>query len=289
MKPWGQTPHTVKEHMRKTLLALVFLGLASGVFAQRLSTVGIPAFEAGGGASPGDAASAARQVIDELKSWGTLTILEGGEAEGAEYIVRGKLTRQDAALVLSAVTVEAKSGRTLNESKEQGASLSGISIFSFCAQAVENVPYPNYLLGKWRSTITMPEGFLVCVIEFGPGRLVQVERYDTWEHRQNNALQYEGYGSGEYSYAGYMRRTVRDAQGNSLQSPIDAVVSVNLKLEETLPERETVSRSGLRLLFNDSRSAFEFVNGGLPCGYNYDGAEVYPSAPVAFTRFTRIQ
>jgi hypothetical protein len=276
--------------MKKTLLALVFLGLASGAFAQRLSTVGIPAFEAEG-VSPADAASAARQVIDELKSWGALTILEGDEADGAEYIVRGKLSRQGAALVLSAVTVETRSKRTLNEAKEQGASLSGISIFSFCTQVIENVPYPNYLLGKWQSVISMPEGPLVCVIEFRTGRVVRVERYDTWERRQNNALKYEGYGSGEYSYAGYVRRTmnIRDAQGNSRQSPVDATVGVNLKLEETLPEQKTVGQSGLRLLFDDSRTSFEFVNGGLPCGHNYDGAAVYPSATAAFTRFTRIQ
>ena len=276
--------------MKKTLLALLFLGLAAGVFGQRLSTVGIPPFEAAEGASAGDAAALTQQVIGELSSWGTLNIVDGAEAQSAEYIVRGKLSRQGGQFVLSAVTT--RSGRTLNESKEQAATVSGISVFSFCAQAVENVPYPNYLLGKWRSEISTPDGPVVCVMEFRSDRSVRVEQYDTWEHKQNHALKYEGYGAGTYAYAGYARRTmnIRDAQGNSRQSPVDATVSVNLTIQEALTEYAEVSLSGLRLLFNDdSRSAFELLNAGLPCGRNYDGASVYPSSALAFTRFTKIQ
>jgi hypothetical protein len=272
--------------MKKPLLALVFLGAGLGLFAQRLSIVGIPPFEAAGGSSPGDAASAARQVIDELKAWGTLIILEGEEANNAEYIIRGKVTRQGSAFVLSADTVEVRSGRVLNASKEEGASLSGISIFSFCAQAVENIPYPNYLLGTWQSVISTPEGPLVCIIEFRSDRTVRVERYDTWERRQNNFLKYEGYGTGGYAYAGYVRRTmtIRDAQGRSRQSPVDATISVNLTLEETLPEQTALSQSGLRLLFDDPKTAFEIVSAGLPCGRNYD-----ENSSLVFTRFTKIR
>jgi hypothetical protein len=275
--------------MKKIVLMWLFWGIAAGVFGQRLSTVGIPPFEAAQGVNGADAANLTRQVIDELSSWGTLNIVEGAAAESAEYIVRGKLVRQGALFVLSAVTL--RSGRTLNESKEQAAAVSGISVFSFCAQVVENVPYPNYLLGKWRSNISTPEGPVVCVMEFRSDRTVRVEQYDTWEHRQNHALKYEGYGSGTYAYAGYLRRTmnIRDGRGNTRQSPVDATVSLNLKLEETLPEQTTVNLSGLRVLFNDSKTAFELLNAGLPCGRNYDGPSVYPSDVIAFVQFTKIQ
>jgi hypothetical protein len=277
--------------MKKTVLALLLLGLAAGAFGQRLSTVGIAPFEAGDGAGAADAANLTRQVIGELSSWGTLTVLEGAQAETAEYIVRGKLAREGGQFVLSAATIAASSRRTLNESKERAAAVSDISVFSFCAQVVENVPYPNYLLGKWQSLINTPEGPLVCIMEFRSDRSVRVEQYDSWEHKQNHALKYEGYGSGTYAYAGYSRRTmnIRDTQGNSRQSPVDATVSINLTLEETLTEYAALNQSGLRLLFNDARSAFELLNAGLPCGRNFDGAAVYPFSTVAFTQFTKIQ
>jgi hypothetical protein len=275
--------------MKRTVLVVLFMGVVGGVFAQRLAVVGILPFDADG-VSAGEAADLTRQVIAELGSWGTLSVLEGGEAGGAEYVIQGRLARQGNTLTLSAATVETRSGRVLNESKEQGGSVSALSIQSFCAQAVENVPFPNFLLGKWRSTITMPEGPLVCILEFRSDRSVLVEQYDTWEHRQRSALKYEGYGSGTYSYAGYARRTmtIRDSQGNSRQSPVDATVGLNLKLEETLPEQTAVSLSGVRLLFNEDKSSFEMLNAGLLCGRNYDGPSVYPAETAAFTRFTKI-
>ena len=52
--------------MKKTLLALLFLGAAFGVFGQRLSSVGILPFEAAEGVSPGEADALARQVAAEL-------------------------------------------------------------------------------------------------------------------------------------------------------------------------------------------------------------------------------
>ncbi|GHV94816.1 hypothetical protein AGMMS50293_11360 [Spirochaetia bacterium] len=282
--------------MKKTVLALLLLSATlvpgADLFAQRLSSVGILPFEAAEGVSPGDAASATGQVIAELGSWGTITVLEGAQAQNAEYIVRGKLAKQGNMLILSATT-QARDGKTLNEAKEQGAALGSISIVSFCAQVVENVPFPNYLLGKWQSTIDLPDGPISCIIEFKSDRTVVVERYDTWEHKQNNALTYEGYGTGTYSYAGYLRRniTIRDAQGNVQQrapgAMADATAGLNLKIEETLPEQTNVNLGGLRLLFNDEKSAFEFVSGGLPCGRNFDGASVYPSESVAYTRFTK--
>jgi hypothetical protein len=269
----------------------LFMAAALSGFAQRLSTVGILPFEpANNGVSQADADSLTRQAVAELSSWGTITILEGAEAGSAEYIVRTRAARQGNMIVLTATT-ETRAGRVLNESKEQGPALNSISIFSFCTQVVINVPYPNYLLGTWQSTIMLPDGPVVCIIEFKSDRTVRVEKFDSFEHKQNNSLKYEGFGAGTYGYAGYVRRTItiRDAQGNSRQSPVDATISVNLLLEETLTEYAALTQSGMRVLFNDAKSAFEFVGQGLPCGRNFDGASVYPSSSAAFVQFSKIR
>ncbi|MDR0389734.1 MAG: PQQ-binding-like beta-propeller repeat protein [Spirochaetaceae bacterium] len=278
--------------MKKAVLVLVFLCAALCAFGQRLSTVGILPFEEAAGINPSDSASALRQVVSELSSWGTLTILEGDAARTAEYLVQGRMSRlNNGNLALSARTIETRTGNVLNESREQAANLETLSILSFCIQIVENVPYPNYLLGKWQSTITMSDGPLNCIIEFNSDRTVRVEQYDTWEHRQNNALKYEGYGSGTYGYAGYVRRilTRSDAQGNPQQSPVDATLRLSLRLQEALPGYNSLEQSGLRLLFNDDKSAFEILGAGLSCGRNYDGPGIYPSANVTFTRFNKIE
>jgi hypothetical protein len=277
--------------MKKGVLLGLFMAAALSVFAQRLSTVGILPFEpANNGVSQAEADSLTRQAVAELSSWGTLTILEGAQANSAEYIIKTKLAKQGSLFVLTATT-STGSGRVLNESKEQGTAVNNISIFSFCTQVVMNVPYPNYLLGKWQSTIMLPDGPIVCIIEFKSDRTVTVEKYDTFEHKQNNSLKYEGFGSGTYGYAGYVRRTItiRDASGNSRQSPVDATVSVNVTLDETLTEYAALNQGGMRVLFNDSKSAFEFVSAGFPCGRNFDGPSVYPAASAAFVQFTKIR
>lgn len=277
--------------MKRNLLALLFLGMAFGVFAQKFPVVGIAPFEAGQGTGADDAANAARLVLAELGSWGTLTVIGDAQAETAEFIVQGKIEKQDGMIVLTAATIEAKSGKTLNESREQAAGLNAVKMVSFCTQLVQHVPLPNYLLGKWQSLVNLPDGKLVCVMEFRSDRSVRVEQFDTWERRQHNVLKYEGYGTGTYSYVGYAKRTmtVKDERGSSRQSPVDAIVGFNINLEESLPEYASLNQSGLGVLFNESKTTFELLNAGLPCGRNYDGSTAYPFVPAVFTQFTKIR
>ena len=270
---------------RKCLVFILLIASFCAVYAQRIPAVGIIAFDAGSSSvSAADATNITNRVIAEFRSWGTLSITQG--AGGAEYIIRGSLTRVNSNYVLTATTVNASSGQVLNEYSEQGRTVNDISVFSFCSKATARVPLPNYLAGTWQSTINMPDGPVVCIIEFRANRTVMVERFDTWEHKENNALRYEGYGEGTYSYAGYAQRVVTV---NQQQIRIDAVASVNLTLEETLPEQATVNTSGLNLVFNADKTSFEIINGSLLCGRNYDGASVYPSAVIGFSRFTKIR
>jgi len=276
--------------MKKTALLFCFLITVIPVFAQgtaRLPTVGILPFETTGtGASAADAAEATRLTIAELSSWGFMTILSGDQAKNGEYLIRGQIQRLNNQLVLSAVTSEARSGKNLNSSKEQAASLAALDIEAFCTQAAEYIPYPNYLLGKWRSTINMVDGPVTCVLEFLSDRTVKVQQYDTWEHNGTNSLKYQAIGSGTYSYSGYRRRTVT-VNGQGILA--DATVGINLKLEDALPKYVNVSRTGLRALFDDPKESFELVNGGFPCGDNFTGPSVYSSAAVAYTKFNKIQ
>jgi hypothetical protein len=257
----------------------------TAVFAQRIPIVAIMPLEATGGrVTPEEASRITGQVVAELKSWG-LNVIQ--TESGAEYIVRGTLSRVGNNFILSAVTIETKSQKKLDESTEQAESLGELSIFSFCTSVVQSVPVPNYMLGTWQSIINMPDGPVVCIIEFKSDRSVGVERYDTWEHRRSNSLRYEGYGTGTYSYAGYYARRTMTVDSQQIQ--IDAMTNINLSLEETLPEQTSVNQSRLGLQFNSDKSAFDIIGGSLPCGRNYDGTSVYHSAYIGFTRFTKIK
>jgi TolB-like protein len=280
--------------MKKKLIAGLFLSAAFTVFAQRVSTVAVFPFEAIGSAAPNDAAAVTRQIITELSSWGTLSIVGGDQAGNADYLIRGRLSRTNAGIILTATTFEARSERSLNTAREQGATLNELSgkIFSFCAQAVENVPLPNYLLGKWRAVINLNDGPLVCILEFKSDRTVTVEQYDTYEHRDDSVLKYQGFGRGTYSYQGHVRRmlALKDAKGVVYrETPVDGSVSISLTLEDALPKYGSLSQNRISLAFNEAKTGFELVSAGLACGDNFSGPAVYPQTTVAYTQFTKIQ
>ena len=273
--------------MRKTILVFIFFITALSGFAQRIFTVGVLPFEASGeGVYPGDAAEAARLIQTELSPITTLTILPAEQAANGDYLIKGQLTLRNNQIVLSATITQASTGRTLNTVREQGSSLSAISMFSICAQLTDYIPYPGDFLGKWQSTIDTNDGPVTCIMVFRSDRKAEVEQYDTWEHNGTNSLKYQAIGSGTYTYAGYRRRNVTSGGTTALS---DAVASINLKLEDALPKYITVAAGGLRILFDESHSSFEFVYGGLPCGDNHSGPSVYPGERVFYTRFSKIQ
>jgi len=282
--------------MKKLFLINIIFIAALPVFAQKIYTVGILPFEVlGNGVSTEDAEEATRLVIAELSPCKTLTIVSGDQAKSSDYLVRGQImklspmlsTGQNSQIVLSALTQQVSSGRTLNTSKEQGASLSAISMFSFCAQLTDSIPYPNYLLGKWRSTIDMIDGPVTCIMEFRSDRTVRIDQYETWEHNGTDSLKFQAIGTGTYTYAGYHLPRSVTVKGQRIQT--QAVMGINLTLEDALPKYNKVSASGLRIAFDDSKNNFELVNGGMPCGDNYTGPSVYPSASVFYTKFSKTQ
>ena len=273
--------------MKKAIFVVFLMVFALSAYGQRLATVGIMPFEvSGAGPSASDAEAATSLVVRELSSWGTMTILSGAQAADAEYLVNGKIARQNNQIVLSATTSEKSSGRNLNSSSAQGANLNAIPMDAFCAQISENIPFPNYLLGKWRSTIDMVDGPVTCIMEFLSNRTVQVQQFDTWEHDGTNSLKYQAIGTGTYTYAGYSRRTVT-LGGRQIQT--DATVGINLTLEDAFPKYEEVSVGGLRVLFDSSKTSFELVYGAIPCGQNLSGPSVYPSKDVYYTKFSKVQ
>jgi hypothetical protein len=280
--------------MKCKLITALFLLTACMVFSQRMVTVGVFPLEAGDGISPAEAARVSGQILAELRSWGLISVVEGDRAESAEYLIRGLLAKTATAFVLKATTFEARTGRALNNAEGQAANLNelGEHIFAFCVQAAENVPFPNYLLGKWRSVIDLGDGPLTCILEFRSDRTVVAEQYDTYEYRNGSSLTYQGYGRGTYSFAAQVRRVValRDARGLVYrEAPVDGVVSLNISLEDTLPKYTSLGRNRISLAFDEAKSSFELINGSFLCGENLGGPGIYPETAVAYTHFTKIQ
>jgi len=281
--------------MKKVIFATILLIAALPVFAQaplpagaKIYTVGILPFEAtGNGVSADDAAQATRLVFAELSPCRTLTVLPESQAKDGEYLIRGQILRQNNQIVLSGTIQQASSGRILGTIKEQGATLSAISIFSFCAQLSDYIPYPYNLSGKWRSTINMIDGPITCILEFRSDRTVQVVQYETWEHNGTDSLKYQAIGTGTYTFTGYHLRRSITVAGQRIQT--DAALSIYLTLEDALPKYNRVTANGLRMVFDDSRNSFKLVNGGMPCGDNYTGPSVYPSQSVFYTDFSKTQ
>jgi hypothetical protein len=272
-------------NMKKIVITAAFLLAALTVFPQKLSIVAVFPLEVkGNGVNTADAEALTRQIIGELESWGTLNIIGSDEANRAEYLVKGQLASQNNQMVLSAVTYNKKTDKALNSSKEQAAGINALSsrIFSLCAQITENIPFPNYLLGKWRAVINMIDGPLVCILEFRADRTVRAEQYDTWEYRGDRSIKCQGFGAGSYSYWGHVRRTVRG-------SPVDGFVTISLKLEDALPKYTSLNLVRLNLFFDEEKNNFELVNAGLSCGDNYAGPSVYPHEVAGYTKFTKIQ
>ena len=276
--------------MKKLISVFIALFLAIPVFSQgtvRLPTVGVMPFETlGPGLDPGDAYELTRLVINELSAWEIMTVLLGEQAANAEYIVTGTISREQNQIVLRASTTLRSTGRALNHSRENAPSMAELPIEAFCIQIAEHVPFPNFMLGKWRASLEVPDGPLIAIIEFRSDRTIIVERYDTWEHNGSYSLRYQAIGRGSYSYIPYRRRNV-NIGGSIIQA--DATVSINLNLEDALPAFVSVAQGGLRVQFDGARNNFELFGGGLPCGNNFTGPSVHPSTNLFFTRFAKIQ
>ncbi|MDR0718309.1 MAG: hypothetical protein LBF78_01635 [Treponema sp.] len=266
--------------MKKIFFGLAFFCAALTAHSQRQVSVAVFAFEfSGNGITQDDALSVTAGLTEELQSWGTFNIVSGALADSADYHIKGKLERGDKGMILTAETFNAKTGKSLNTSKESAetpAALMG-KLFDFAAQVTENIPFPNYLLGKWRAVIDIPDGPLTCILEFRSNRTVNAEQYDTWERRGDKSLRYQGFGSGTYSYWGHARRTVR---GKS----VDGFVTLNLNLKDALPKYIAVNFTRLNLNFNEDKSLFELVASGFTCGENVDSSQT-----ISYTRFTKLQ
>jgi hypothetical protein len=279
--------------MKQVLIAVIFLCAALPSFSQRVSSVVIHPFEAQQGVSVRDADSLREQVIRELSSWGSIIVLNENEADSADYYAQVQVLIEDSTAVLIGITFDAAANKPLNSYREQAADINALSerIFSFCSLLAEFIPLPNFLPGKWISTVDMNDGPLTCILEFRSNRTVTVERYDTYERRGGNALTYQGIGSGTYAYSPQIRRTVslRDPRGESRSSPVDGAVSINLALEDVLPRYTNLATNRISLVFSDNRDRFELLTAGFPCGENFDGVSFYPYRSVIYTLFTKIQ
>jgi hypothetical protein len=280
--------------MKSMLFALILLCIGLPVFSQKIPRVLIFPFERPvRGVSARNEALIRKQITEEISSWGTIAVLEQKEAKTADFYVRGKIILEDNLAALTGTTYDAKTDRPLNSYREQAATLNALKgrIFSFCSRMMEAIPFPNLLLGKWMSIITIGSGSLVCILEFKPDRTISIERYDTGEYRLGNALIYQGLGTGIYAYNSQARRmmTIKSSLGTIRESPVDGSLTFSLTMEDSLPAYNFLETARLRLLFGTGNGSFELLNDGLPCGFNFDGPLVYPDQKIVYTHFTRVQ
>ncbi|MDL2229952.1 hypothetical protein LJC14_06865, partial [Treponema sp. OttesenSCG-928-L16] len=276
--------------MYKNLFFLLLLLFPFRIFAQNLSTLAICTFEVSGTSlKPEDAEQLTRQCINEISSWEAVTMLGEDQAEQADYVIRGTVSRNRNGISLSAATTDGKTGKSLTTVREQASSMEELSpkIFDFCLQLVQPIPFPNYLVGTWEASVSLNDAVLVCRLEFKSNRTLVVERYDTYEYNPGSVLKYEGYGTGTYTYIGRVRRSMafRDSRGTVYwEGPVDASLSISFSLEDSLPAYSPFSSSRIYLVFGDARGSFELVSSGLPCGENNGGASVYSQKNISYTK-----
>ena len=265
-------------------MIVLLAGSALG-FAQAIRTVGVLPFEVNEGASAAQAAEATGLVVAMLGTSQTLSINTGAQAENSEFIVRGQISGADGQIVLTA-TIENAAGNVMNTARSQAASLGAISMFAFCIQLADFIPFPNYMIGRWESTVQMIDGPVTAILDFRPGGVVIVEKYETWEHSGVNSLKYQAIGTGTYSFFGHHLRRTISVGGQSIQP--HASLNINLNLEDALPDFLNISATGLMLVFNETRGAFELVTAGLPFGNNLSGPAVHPNQRIYHRTFTRL-
>jgi hypothetical protein len=280
--------------MKKISFAVIFCCAALPVFSQKISGVVIFPFETPErGVSANDAASIRKQIIDEITSWGSIIVLEESEAESADFYVLGKITLDNGMAALTGTTYDAKTDKPLNSYREQAANMSALSgrVFSFCTRMAESIPLPNLLEGKWMSILDVNGGSLTCIVEFKPDRTVSIERYDTGEYSRDNALIYQGFGAGTYTYNPQARgiMTIEGSGGAVRESPVDGSISLSLTLEDTLLPYNSLNTGRVRLAFGSNNDSFELLNAGLPCGSGSEGPSIHPDRTFAYIHFTRIQ
>ncbi|MDR1445882.1 MAG: PQQ-like beta-propeller repeat protein [Treponema sp.] len=296
--------------MKRTVLCVVFILLFVEAFAQRLSTVAVLPFDAEAGVSPYDASSVSRQFSSELTALEMANVLNSettgsviadldikandwkdvrkvrdiGSALKTEYIIRGRMIKEGNQISIYADTLEVSSGKVLSSVKEQAPSAGAIQIYSLCVKTMERVPYPNYMIGKWQSNVSLGDASLVCIIEFKSDRSIVVERFDTYESRNDNSLLYYASGTGSYWFGGHIRRITqfRDRNGEVYrEAPVDGSFNLTLNLDNALPNYASIKQERLYLIFGDGRNSFELPAAGLLCGDT-------PSGVMSYTRFSKI-
>jgi outer membrane protein assembly factor BamB len=211
-------------------------------------------------------------------------VREIGNALKTEYIVRGRMIKEGNRITVYADTLEVSSGKVLSSIQEQAPSADAIQIYSLCVKAMERVPYPNYMIGKWQSNVSLGDASLVCIIEFKSDRSIVVERFDTYESRNDNSLLYYASGTGSYWFGGHIRRVTqfRDREGRVYkEAPVDGSFNLTLNLDNALPNYASIKQERLYLAFGDGRNSFELPVAGLLCGDT-------PSGIMSYTRFSKI-
>jgi TolB-like protein len=222
--------------MKKIVLILAFTVVVNfAVFAQAqyLPTVAVSTFDVTGGISQDDARTITELFFNELASSGKVNVIdrnnfdkivaemkfqstdwsssaktaELGRVSNANYIVRGQLMKLGDSIVWTASMIDVNTAQILYTARTQVDNLSDIylRLQNFITQMVSKMPPPNYLIGKWKQTITYRgRNGLTCILDIKSNGTIVIERYDVLsltfrDNREEKNISGTVIGTGIYS------------------------------------------------------------------------------------------
>jgi TolB-like protein len=210
------------------LMALFVFGGFSA-FAQQLPTVAVATFDRAGGVTADEAQVVTELFIAELVSTGGVNVVDRtnfdkiiaemkfqvsdwsnsqktaqlGRALNAGYIIRGQLMKMGNAYYWTATMMNINTAQALYSAREQVNDMGEIfnKLPVFVKQIADNIPMPNYFVGRWRSA----SGGNEMIIEFFPNGTLTVYQYQIKVYDYNYNLT----GNGLYSYdSGRIKLTI---------------------------------------------------------------------------------
>jgi TolB-like protein len=208
--------------MKKMVAYAVMMVIAAGVFAQQLPTVAVATFEPVGGVSRDEANVVTELFTAELVSTGAVKVADRanfdrilaemqfqlsdwsndqktaqlGRAINAEYIIYGQFMKMGTMFYLTATMLDINTAQRLYSAREQFRDMGEIfgKLSAFAAQMLDNLPMPNYFIGRWQCTTQIDNR--ICILDFKADGKIVVERFD--ESSYNGTI--SGKGDGIYSF-----------------------------------------------------------------------------------------
>jgi TolB-like protein len=194
------------EIMKKSFFAVLFVLFGVAAFGQGFSTVAVATFDTIGGISRDDAEVVTELFVTELVASREVSVVDRfnfdkiiaemkfqvsdwsnssktaalGNALNAQYIIRGQLMKMSNNMFWTATMIDVNTAQVLYSAREQLKDMVEIydKIPSFTSRILQNMPPPNFFVGRW----TSERGSMKCILEFKKDGTIIVERFDHYDN-----------------------------------------------------------------------------------------------------------